>query len=654
MEADISNVLGLLRAAHAASSDEHIQLSGLRACWPSAVFDADEPEEGKIRTGSVRLSIEEFLAIDDSTIAGLSSLFDGCRLWFVCTLPDEYSLVVEDVLGKPWLREPRVFLAPLSSGPGQVCVIRAKFDFCPGGDREMNLPVSLFSFLSQMDKSCLKSRSDNRMTTLRMSPGRRSRLPSRSKVLSIIELKSGLEVPGIEVTELGSAAEIEVISRSQVREDGVTGCCFYSVSSGYVMMPVNASACLDESIIRIEVSSDRLMAGYVGMYLNNHARVSPLGSIEEAVVALMETPILIPPLEAQAAISHFNSAHSAYQEMLQSSLSGFGSMSVIKQINTRPDDLFQASVYYDGLVEAGSRHGAGTLPYALSCSYRAYECAPRELKMERAFKMIDAFVEFHCLCGISLAAAFFDPAAARRLGELYNRSKLFQLGGWRDEFSQASSAYRRIRGSREIGELLRLTKVLGAASIYALDQMYSIEVDELLKEMIKLRNTFDAHGPTWGSGESAKNEAMVAGLIEKYTNLTLSLWGHLRLGYCSSVTLNSSNYFESLIERCGHEGFGKSGMLFTTQERLACPGSLVLYSSAESAVFVSLLPFNYVKKIAPSLHVIYNLSRTEGTRYTFNSFAALESGISAREILEVNDPAAQVLTDFLKKHPIRL
>jgi hypothetical protein len=262
-------------------------------------------------------------------------------------------------------------------------------------------------------------------------------------------------------------------------------------------------------------------------------------------------------------------------------------------------------------------------------------------------------VEFHCLSGISLAAAFFDTAAARRLGELYNRSKLFQLGGWRDEFSQASSAYRRLRDSREVGELLRLTKVLGAASIYAMDQMYSMEVDELLKEMIKLRNTYDAHGPTWGSGESAKNEGMVAGLIEKYSRLTLSLWGHLRLGYCSSVTVNSSNNFESLVERCGHEGFGKSGMLFTTPERLACPGSLVLYSSTESAVFVSLLPFNYVKKIAPSLHVIYNLSRTEGTRYTFNSFSALESGISAREILEVDDPSAQVLTDFLKKHPVR-
>ena len=652
MEADISHLLGLLKSAHGATCDEHIQLSGLRGSWPATVFEADDPDEGQIRTGSLFLSHEEFLSIDDSTIAGLSSLFDGCRLWFVCALPDDSSFEVDDVLGKPWLRNPRVFLAPSSSGAGQVCVIRAKFDFCPGGERETNLPVSLFSSLSLVDKTCLKSRSDSRSTTLRMSPGRRSRLPSRSKALSIIELKSGLELPGIEVIELGSAAEIEVVSRAQVRGDGATGCCYYSISSGFVLMPVNAAACADERMIRIEVSSDRLMAGYVGMYLNNHARVF-VGSMGEAVEALMETPILIPPLEAQAAISHFNSAHSAYQEMLRSSLSGFGNMSVINQINSRPDDLFQASVYYDGLVEAGSRHGAGTLPYALSCSYRAYECAPRELKMERAFKMIDAFVEFHCLSGISLAAAFFETAAAKRLGELYNRSKLFQLGGWRDEFSQASSAYRRLRDSSEVGELLRLTKVLGAASIYAMDQMYSMEVDELLKEMIKLRNTYDAHGPTWGSGESAKNEGMVAGLIEKYSRLTLSLWGHLRLGYCSSVTVNSSNNFESLVERCGHEGFGKSGMLFTTPERLACPGSLVLYSSTESAVFVSLLPFNYVKKIAPSLHVIYNLSRTEGTCYTFNSFSALESGISAREILEVNNPAAQVLTDFLKKHPVR-
>jgi hypothetical protein len=92
-------------------------------------------------------------------------------------------------------------------------------------------------------------------------------------------------------------------------------------------------------------------------------------------------------------------------------------------------------------------------------------------------------------------------------------------------------------------------------------------------------------------------------------------------------------------------------MLFVTREKLACPNSLVLYSNVDDAVFVSLLPVNYVKKIAPSLHVIYNLSRTESKKYIFNSFAALEAGISAREIIDVSDASVKILTDLLRMHP---
>ena len=92
-------------------------------------------------------------------------------------------------------------------------------------------------------------------------------------------------------------------------------------------------------------------------------------------------------------------------------------------------------------------------------------------------------------------------------------------------------------------------------------------------------------------------------------------------------------------------------MLFVTREKLACPGSLVLYSNVEDAVFVSLLPINHIKKIAPSLHVIYSLSRTESKKYVFNSFAALEAGISAREIIDVSDASVKILTDLLSMYP---
>jgi hypothetical protein len=183
--------------------------------------------------------------------------------------------------------------------------------------------------------------------------------------------------------------------------------------------------------------------------------------------------------------------------------------------------------------------------------------------------------------------------------------------------------------------------------------LYSPEVDQLLIDMVKLRNTFDAHGPTWGADESRENEKTVLALVARYSRLTLSLWGHLRLGYCSSVSLNSSGHYEALIERCGHEGFGKSGMQFVTREKLACPGTLVLYSNVDDATYASLLPVNFVKKIAPSLHVIYNLSRSEGKKYVYNSFAALEAGISARELIDLSDESVQLLNDLLNKSPAR-
>jgi hypothetical protein len=243
MDADIPYILNVLKSSHGSKFEEHIQLNGLRSSWRSDVFERDEPKQGVNRTGAVSLSYEEFLSIDDSTLAGLSSLFDGCRVWFAVYLPTASNMVVEDVLGKPWLKEPRIYLAPSDSGSGQVCVIRAKFDFAPGDAREACLPVALFPSPESIDSIALKNRTDSRMTVLRMSRGKGSRLPSRDRILSIIQLKSGLNVSGIEVLELGSVAEIETISRAQIQGEGFTDCCFYSVSSGRVMRPTNGRIC---------------------------------------------------------------------------------------------------------------------------------------------------------------------------------------------------------------------------------------------------------------------------------------------------------------------------------------------------------------------------------------------------------------------------
>lgn len=652
MDADLDQLLRQLRSAHASSADEHIQLRGLRPAWGSGSADLDEPGSGISRTGALSMSVDEFLNIDDPTIGGISSIFDGCRLWFVFRMPESVVLEADVFLNRPWISEPRVFLMPASSGSDLICVYRIKVDFRKESCDAKSLPVALFSGIEEIDALALKKPNDARSVIFRLRAGRKARLPSRRKIFEVKKLYTGLKVAAIEVHELGALCEVEIVARETMDEEGVAGCCYYSLCSMKAMLPAQAKAAREAELVRIETSDERLVASYVTSYLNNHARLGQFSSIDDAKHAITELPILMPRVEVQVAIAHFNAAQESFQCMLDSSLSGFAKLSVLGQINSSPTDLFQASVYYDGLVEAGSRHGAGTLPYALSCAYRAYECASKELRMERAFKMIDAFVEFHCLCGISLAAAFFDKAAEARLVELYKRASLFQLGGWREEFARASSAYGSMRSSQNIGELLRLTKLLGSACIYALDQMYSSAVDQLLIEMVKLRNTFDAHGPTWGAGESEENEKTVLSLIARYSKLTLSLWGHLRLGYCSSVSLNSSGHYESLVERCGHEGFGKSGMQFVTREKLACPNSLVLYSNVDDAVFVSLLPVNHVKKIAPSLHVIYNLSRTESKKYVFNSFAALEAGISAREIIDVTDPSVKILTDLFRKYPV--
>jgi len=79
----------------------------------------------------------------------------------------------------------------------------------------------------------------------------------------------------------------------------------------------------------------------------------------------------------------------------------------------------------------------------------------------------------------------------------------------------------------------------------------------------------------------------------------------------------------------------------------------VLYPSNEDGAFIPLLPFYFAKQIAPSLHILYHLSRTnqEGGFFNFNSYAALEADLKSQEKIAVTSPAVSALATLLKQYP---
>jgi hypothetical protein len=111
--------------------------------------------------------------------------------------------------------------------------------------------------------------------------------------------------------------------------------------------------------------------------------------------------------------------------------------------------------------------------------------------------------------------------------------------------------------------------------------------------------------------------------------------------------------YASLVERCGQERYGKNGIKFVTKSAIARPKTLVLYPSSEDGAFIPILPFYFAKQIAPSLHILYHLSRTdmEGGLFNFNSYAALEADLRSQEKIPVASPLVGALASLLKQYP---
>jgi len=186
-----------------------------------------------------------------------------------------------------------------------------------------------------------------------------------------------------------------------------------------------------------------------------------------------------------------------------------------------------------------------------------------------------------------------------------------------------------------------------------LDQLFSEDVIVLLDDLRKRRNAMTAHGPNWGNEEKKSVVKDLLKVISEYILKTTSLWGYLRLGFCSDVRYMENGDYASLIERCGQERYGKNGIRFVSKSAIAKPRTLVLYPSNEDGAFIPILPFYFAKQIAPSLHIVYHLSRTdlEGGFFNFNSYAALEADLRSQERISVTSASVSALTALLKQYP---
>jgi hypothetical protein len=272
--------------------------------------------------------------------------------------------------------------------------------------------------------------------------------------------------------------------------------------------------------------------------------------------------------------------------------------------------------------------------------------------MERAFKIVDAFVEFHCLCAVSVASSTFHQNAEKEIAEHYNKNRLLDLGMWIDRLRSVSGKYLSLRTSGDQEELSQITASLGVASVYALDQLFSEDIILILDDLRKRRNAMTAHGPNWGNEEKVSVVQDLMKVIADYILKTTSLWGYLRLGFCSDVRYMENGVFASLIERCGQERYGKNGISFASKSAIARPKTLVLYPSNEDGAFIPILPFYFAKQIAPSLHILYHLSRTEPEGFfNFNSYAALEADLRSQEKIASVSPSVSALATLLKQYP---
>jgi hypothetical protein len=650
---DIQKLLDYLASANTGPYCQHSQFDGAHDTAPWIV---PTQVDGRIRrTAAIVLKLRHGFTVDDENRSFLLKHFDGYSVWLIAHLDALTRVESDDILKASWFSSPKAYMLPASANGGVIFLLKVKVGMSSGIRGAGYLSVSIAEKVEEwMDGVLLKD--DNYPSVVfRAYPERESALPDASQVEQLVRLKTQLKRGHVEVVELGSLAKIESIPRKDCDSEGSHACCYFNPSSQEAFVDLDqAGVAPDVGIIRIEVDRATLRQDFAAIFINDSIRGGKgVYAGVNGVRSLSRMLVVIPPLYEQASVAKFHGILAAYKVMMGLTLSGLDSLGLMGHLDEPASKLFLASVRCGELVEAGSLASTGSLPYPLTCAYQAYECATEGAQMERAFKLVDAFVEFHCLCAVSVAASTFHHNAEREIAEHYNKNRLLDLGMWIDRLKSVSGKYLSLRSTGSLEELSQITASLGVASVYALDQLFSEDVILILDDLRKRRNAMTAHGPNWGNEEKVSVVQDLIMVITDYMMKTTSLWGYLRLGFCSDVRYLENGDFASLIERCGQERYGKNGIRFVSKSAIARPKTLVLYPSNEDGAFIPLLPFYFAKQIAPSLHILYHLSRTnqEGGFFNFNSYAALEADLKSQEKIAVTSPAVSALATLLKQYP---
>lgn len=653
MHPDILKLITYLSSVNTGAYSQHYQFDGTQ---DASRWEVPFQVDGRIRrTACIFLNCRRGFEVDDEKRAFLLRHFDGCSVWFVAHLDLSSRVNSDDILKASWCYSPKAYMLPSSVGTGVIFLLKVKVGMASSARESAHLSVSIAAKIEEwMDGILLKD--DNFPSVIfRAYAERESALPDSSQVEQLVRLKAELKRGHVDVIELASLAKIDLIKSTDCGLEGSHACCYFNLKSQHAFADFDLKSIGSETeIVRIEVDRSTLRPDFAAIFINDYIRGEK--SIHVGVMGVRSLSgmlMVVPPLYEQASIAKFHGILAAYKVMMGHTLSGLDSLGLMGHLDEPASKLFLASVRCGELVEAGSRASSGSLPYPLTCAYQAYECATEGAQMERAFKMVDAFIEFHCLCAVSIASSTFHKNTEREVAEHYNKSRLLDLGMWIDRLKSVSGKYLSLRNSGSLDELSEITASLGVASVYALDQLFSEDIILLLDDLRKRRNAMTAHGPNWGNEEKGAVVQDLLKVIGDYILKTTSLWGYLRLGFCSDVRYMENGDYASLVERCGQERYGKNGIKFVTKSAIARPKTLVLYPSSEDGAFIPILPFYFAKQIAPSLHILYHLSRTdmEGGLFNFNSYAALEADLRSQEKIPVASPLVGALASLLKQYP---
>jgi len=582
---------------------------------------------------------------DETTQSAILRRFDNSQSWIIAHFSTDTAIALDDILQVQWIRSPKLFICPVDE-TGILVAMRFKI-----GERDDHPAVTLNVMVSEgiadMDAELLLKDARDCVFEVRVREG--ALLPDRRRLADLLNIKTKIAKRGIRITELGGNAEIETIKAEDAQTQGLTGCCYYVPSLRRAVLSLEGVDCAPANIIvRIEPVGEQLRADYVAAIINDLDPAMRSRQPENFLATAAHMLVVMVPLENQAAAAQFKAANESCHRLFRESLGDLYGKNPVAQLAEPAGKLFDAGVRCASIAEAGDPDGARSLPYPMACAFQAYQCASsNDEKFEKAFKMVDAFIEFHSLCALSVAYTNFMHDAADRIAATYNNTERMDLGTWCYHYREAVELYNRRRTSPTADDLAILTGALGVASLYAIDILFSQKVVKLFDQLRNLRNTRMAHGPTWGAEEKSRSREDAAQAIYQYLEAAAPLWGHVRLGYCSKVEKLSARVFSTFVERCGHARYGRSGVSFRTPDDRASPGTLVLYLANEEDGFVGLLPFYCVKQIAPSLHIIYHLSRTEKNHFYFNSYAGLDGGLKAQEEIKASDDRIASLVGLL-------